>query len=239
MYQDSHLHIEAGTELEKHPSVGRVFLNSTGPDDYQAVIAAGSSAEVLPFFGLHPWKAAEGTSPGSLEETLKTIPAAGIGESGLDAGPAYKPQLQPQLLAFMAQIKLAQTLERPMTIHCVHAWQQLFACLDAAGPLSRPFILHSFYGPGEILERLLKLGAYISISSLSLRNPAKSHRVISRVPMGRLLIETDMIAGTPGFTAVTHLQELKNNYNVASSIFSISESELISRVWENGTVFTN
>jgi hypothetical protein len=48
-----------------------------------------------------------------------------------------------------------------------------------------------------------------------------------------------MISGSPGFSVETHLQELKNTYNVASSIFRIPESDFISKVWENGTVFTN
>lgn len=238
MYLDAHLHIEKGARLILHPAVWRVFLNSTCPDDYPSVASASKSADVISFFGLHPWKVAD-SSIATLEETLASFPAAAIGESGLDSGPAYKAELPDQITAFKVQLKLASKLERPMSIHCVKAWQHLFNCLDEASPLPRPFILHSFYGSAEVLQRLLNYGAYISISSLSLRNPEKSHPVIIQIPTDRLLIETDMISGSAGYTPESHLQELKNNYNVASSIFRIPESELIQRIWENGTVFTN
>lgn len=241
MYQDAHLHIQANTNLDIRPEIGRAFLNSTSSLDYSTVeSAARKSSAVVPFFGLHPWMIdSKSFSEESLTRILNSNVSAGIGECGLDSTSKYRPQLEEQKRLFTLQLKIAVELERPVSIHCVHSWEDLFNCFDQLGPRTQPFILHSFYGSAEILSRLLRYGAYISISSRSLRNPDHSHPVISKVPIERILIETDMISGSPGFSAEIHLQELKNIYNVASSIFRISESEFISKVWENGTIFTN
>jgi TatD DNase family protein len=235
------MHIAADTDFNLHPEIDRVFLNSTSPEDYPAIEASTrKSSAVVPFFGYHPWMARDiSFSDKALIHSLNALPASGIGECGLDSLPEYKPLMDTQLKLFMIQLELSVKLERPLSIHCVHAWQHLFTCLDIIGPLPKPFILHSFYGSKETLSRLLAYGAFISISALSIRNPTKSYPVIAAVPIDRILVESDMISGSPGFSVETHLQELKNTYNVASSIFRIPESDFISKVWENGTVFTN
>ena len=46
LYQDAHLHIQADTEFDIHPEIGRVFLNSTSPNDYSAVESANSNRGV-------------------------------------------------------------------------------------------------------------------------------------------------------------------------------------------------
>ncbi len=241
MYQDAHLHIAFGSALSISTEIGRVFLNSTGPSDYSAVKSASEhSTDVIPFYGLHPWHVRnESFSAQLLSSILKASPSAGIGETGLDSSPQYKPDIGRQLSLFRVQIELASSLARPVSVHCVRSWQLLFNILERHVPLKKPFILHSFYGSKEVLEHLLKYGAYISISSLSLRNPQRSYPVIEAVPLDRLLIESDMICGSKGFSAVSHLQELKNIYNEASGILGISESELAARIWDNGTIFTN
>jgi Tat protein secretion system quality control protein TatD with DNase activity len=90
-----------------------------------------------------------------------------------------------------------------------------------------------------VLKRLLKLGAYISLSELSLGNPDKSFPVISKIPPGRMLIESDLPAGSPGFTSEGYLERLKNTYNTAASILNMGSREFEQRIWDNGTVFTH
>jgi len=241
LYQDAHLHIAADTKLDISSEIGRVFINSTSPEDYRTIGQAScENVKTLAFFGLHPWMTSSRYfSSAQLSAALEACPAAGIGEAGLDLSSKYKAEIDTQAHLFMQQLELAVKLKRTLSIHCVKAWQRLFESLDKIGPLPKPFILHSFYGSIEVLKRLLSYGAYISISSLSVRNPEHSRPVIAGIPLNRLLIESDMAAGSTGFTPENHLQELKKLYNIASSITGLSVNEIGKRVWDNGTVFTN
>ena len=244
-FQDAHLHISSGGSLGTSPRVERIFLNSTSPSDWPYVerAAAGSPspcAGIVPFYGLHPWNSGdESFSMEALRERLISDESAAVGEAGLDSGPRYKAEIVKQTEAFDLQLGLACELRRPVSVHCVRSWQKLFDVIERFAPLPVPFILHSFYGSAEILSRLLRLGAYISVSSLSLRNPERSAPVIAAVPDDRLLIETDHLAGTPSFSADRHLQELINNYNVVAEIRKTPTEKLAEAVWENGTIFTH
>ena len=53
-------------------------------------------------------------------------------------------------------------------------------------------ILHSFSGSPEMADELIKMGWYISFSGvLTFQNAAKLPEVAKRVPLDRMLIETD------------------------------------------------
>jgi TatD DNase family protein len=53
-------------------------------------------------------------------------------------------------------------------------------------------ILHSFSGSPEMADELVKMGWYISFSGvLTFKNAAKLPEVAKRVPLDRMLIETD------------------------------------------------
>jgi TatD DNase family protein len=204
--------------------------------------AAGSDAgtEIKPFIGIHPWFTdSEDRAESKLVNEVKKNSLWGIGECGLDFSPGFKNNRELQIRIFETQLDLSRQYARPLVIHCVKAWEQLFISLKRLMPLSAPFMLHSFYGTSEIIRRLVNLGAYISLSTVSLLNPEKSSKAIISIPDNRLLIETDMTAGSPDFTKSRHLRSLQNNYMSISEIRSIPMNELKSMVWTNGTIFTN
>ena len=243
-YPDMHLHISSSSELNLHPHVSPVFLNATSEKDFNAVEGASEDKRVFPFFGIHPWNADEESGPegkqsNALKIHLDNVHCCGIGECGLDKGPKYKNNIINQREAFENQLRLAFEYGKPLSVHCVQAWGLLLEVISRFAPLPRPLILHSFYGSAEILQRLLKLGAYISLSSLSLRNPVKSSPVIKQIPLNRLLVESDLQIGSKGFSSDMHFQVLRNNYKDVADIKSINETDLVSGVSENGKIFTN
>ena len=243
MYQDAHLHLQRGEDFEKlqlPTGAGRFFINTASYSDFETLKDAALSDRVFPFYGIHPWFA-DGCklSYSTLSDTISGLNATGVGESGLDFSGKYKKSREVQIRVFEYQVKIAAELGLPLSVHCVGACEQLFKSFDRCGPPARPFILHSFYGSAEILQRLLKLGAYISLSELSLKNPEKSFQVISQIPPGRMLIESDLAAGAPGVTATGYLERLENTYDTAASILKMDNGEFEQRIWENGTVFTN
>lgn len=202
---DSHLHLQDArldpwrSEVVEALRSLRVIhwgVNGTGPGDWNAVSdLARHHAEVIPSFGLHPWKvkqAPEGWES-SLRSVLESHPKAGVGEIGLDKWVA-EPTLAVQIPAFLRQLTFANELHRPVTIHCLKAWGtllRLFREHPDCVPL-RGFLLHSFGGPAEMVPALVRLGARFSFSGYFLE-PRKEMvcQTFREIPRDRVLVETD------------------------------------------------
>ena len=199
---DCHLHLQDPRLAETLPGImetvrsldiRHLVVNGTGPDDWEAVEhLAATYPEVIPSFGLHPWKVGSETEGWleDLEERLRRHPAAGVGEIGLDRW-IRGHDLEKQRSAFLAQLKLAERLGRPLSIHCLQAWGSLLEILTDQ-PSGGRFLLHSYGGPVEMVEDFVALGACFSISGYFFR-PDKAGKlaVFDQVPSDRLLVETD------------------------------------------------
>lgn len=199
---DAHLHLQdpafdAVREeiLETLREIGVRFLavNSTGPDDWARVAElAKGCEEVRPFYGVHPWRVGE-LGPGweeGLRARLEADRSAGIGEAGLDRW--IRPHdMATQLSVFAIHLSLAREYRRVLSIHCLRAWGILLERLEQDPP-TRPFLLHSYGGPRELVPRFAELGAYFSISGYFFRED-KAHKlaVFESVPEDRTLLETD------------------------------------------------
>ena len=243
-FPDMHLHMSASEAFKLHEMVHPVFLNAASADDFDAVYKAADSPDIFPFFGIHPWYAdkesvPEGIHIEALKVMLEKAEACGIGECGLDFSGERKANFDIQLTTFKTQLSLSFDFHRTLSIHCVRAWGPMLEILRHYSPLPSPFILHSFYGSEEVLSRLLKLGAYISLSALSLRNPQRTTSVIKSIPSDRILVESDLQVGGADYSDEKHFNILRNNYKTIADIRSVTETELIAGVIENGQVFTD
>lgn len=178
---------------------GRI-LCGTGPADWAALETAASAwPGTVPAFGVHPWFAADAEAhpewPDHLERHCLRRPDAWVGEVGLDGmRTTYAfPDLQERV--FVAQLRLADRLNRPVNLHCVKAWAALVRCLDAhyLGNGPRDFIVHSFSGPHQFVPELAKRGAYFTIGPLaSLHDSPRQRARAALLPLDRLLLESDM-----------------------------------------------
>lgn len=125
-----------------------------------------------------------------------------IGETGLDFYhlPDNVPRddvIKKQTDVFLQHIKLAQEINKAMVIHCRDAYRELAEALrqypDIRGTV------HCFTGTEEEAERLLELGLHIGFTGVITFPPKVSHpeaqerllEAVRRVPLERLLIETD------------------------------------------------
>lgn len=201
---DAHCHLQdarIGREGREETLAGygdmgveRVVVNGTGPEDWGLVAElAERSGRVYPSFGLHPWRV-NGVSSGwreELEVLLERFPEAGVGEIGLDRW-VEGHDLEAQLGAFRWQLELGARLDRAVTIHCLKAWGALRAALEGARLPERGFLLHSYGGPAELVGPLAGLGAYFSFSGyFAWERKAAQRAVFERIPLERLLVETD------------------------------------------------
>lgn len=134
--------------------------------------------------GLHPWHLSEELSPAlSQIERLATLPqVVAIGEAGLDT--ICDTPMWLQIQAFERQALLAQTLGKPLIVHCVRTASEI-AQLRKSYRATVPWIIHGFRGKPSLLRILLQAGCYISYGE---HFNADSLRL---TPPERLLAETD------------------------------------------------
>ena len=176
--------------------IKRCVVNGTCEEDWQDVLELSELFPdlVLPSLGLHPWKAAT-RSPAwdqKLESMLQSASGSVfLGECGLDRW-MKDPDLKAQTEVFTLQLKLATKLNLPLSIHCLRAWGPLLEILRAQPCPARGFLLHSYGGSPELVDELVSLGAYFSFSGPTLApRRQKQRHALNRVPVARLLCETD------------------------------------------------
>jgi TatD DNase family protein len=131
-----------------------------------------------------------------LDEQLGAEEVCALGEIGLDWYRGYGGP-QNQLELFERQLALAEDRGLPVVIHNRQADRELLAVLTRIRP-SRGGILHCFSGAWELARSLMDLGFLISFAgNISYPGAHSLRAVAARVPLDRLLLETDAPYLTP------------------------------------------
>ena len=148
--------------------------------------------------GVHPHSADEFT-PQTLDrirEALTHERMLAIGEIGLDYHYDFSPR-GVQRDCFDAQLALAGALNKPVIIHDREAHGD---CMDLLR-LHRAHlsgVMHCFSASWEIAKECIDLGLYIAFGgALTFKNAVHQWDIASRLPLDRLLIETDCPYMTP------------------------------------------
>jgi TatD DNase family protein len=173
--------------------IAGMVVNGSCEEDWPAVLAlARKHPQVLPSFGCHPWYVRERTRgwKDELVRFLDEVPSA-IGEIGLDRWiEGY--DLPQQEEAFTWQLRLAAERDLPVSIHCLKAWGRMLELLGTGPRPNRGFLLHSYGGPAEMIEPLVKLGAYFSFPGyFAHERKLRQRETFRHIPRDRLLVETD------------------------------------------------
>lgn len=142
---DAHCHLQDPRILNKTPQliataldtgVVRFAVNGVSEKDWNLVKEMGESyPSVIPCFGLHPWFIEERTPNwfNTLKEFFQITPSAAVGEVGLDKGShGKKIDFNDQVQVFRRQLELAKELNRPVSVHCVHAFGDLLEIMKSA-----------------------------------------------------------------------------------------------------------
>ncbi|MDP2876131.1 MAG: TatD family hydrolase [Holophaga sp.] len=165
----------------------------TQESDWDAVLeVAMAHPAVLPMLGLHPWFAYQ-ARPGWLERLAERLqnPCIGLGECGLDFA-IEEPQRELQESAFRGHLRLACDLNRPVSIHCRHAWERLMAIAREEGLPKAGAVIHAFSGSAEMAREAQTLGFYLAFGcSLTNPNNHRAAKALKVVAEDRLLFETD------------------------------------------------
>lgn len=208
---DTHCHLDFVAPADKTEAVvvraraagvEHILVPAISWDNMRAVTAlAEAFPEVYAAVGVHPNSAAA-WQDGRLDELRIAAgheKVVAIGEIGLDY---YwdKTPISTQHRAFAQQLELAAELGLPVIVHNREASADVLRLL-AASPLAggeRPGVLHSFSADWATAEAALAMGFYLGFTGPLTYKKADSLRSIAvRVPLDRLLIETDAPYLTP------------------------------------------
>ena len=115
-----------------------------------------------------------------------------IGEIGLDYYWEKEENLKKeQKDFFVAQLKLADELNLPVSIHARDSIEDVFNLLKENFP-KKGAIMHCFSSSVEMMKRFVELGCYISLGGpVTYKNAETPKKVAFSVPSNRLLVETD------------------------------------------------
>lgn len=171
--------------------------------------------------GIHPWFLNEKEIDEQLSQLAKLAVServVAIGEAGYDSQKG--PDLQLQQMAFEAQATLAETVNKPLIVHCVKGYDELWASRQRIKPRV-PWIIHGFNGSIEQAKQLITGDFYLSLWVKSVLNGSLDS-VISELPLERIFLETDGFAIEP--EAV---------YKKAAQAAGISQAEFAEKIRDN------
>ncbi|MGB9660421.1 MAG: TatD family hydrolase [Moorellaceae bacterium] len=120
-----------------------------------------------------------------------------IGETGLDYYRNLSPRKK-QEEVFRWHLRLARQLNLPVIVHNREAHQDVLRVLREEAHELPGGVMHCFSGSWETARQCLDLGFYISFAGpVTFKNAARLRELVSKIPLDRLLIETDAPYLTP------------------------------------------
>lgn len=126
-----------------------------------------------------------------LEEQLNHPKVVAIGEMGLDYYWENSPR-EVQAEVFRRQIRLARKVKKPIVIHDRDAHEDTVAILREEHAEEVGGVMHCFGGDQAIMEACLQLNFYIGLGGpVTFKNAKLPKEIAQKVPLERLLIETD------------------------------------------------
>jgi len=150
--------------------------------------------------GVHPHDSAR-MAPDTLPQlrTLAQHPSVvAIGECGLDFNRDFSPR-PIQEACFRAQLELAVDLNLPVFLHARDAHDRFMTLLRDYIADLRGAVLHCFTGTADELQECLDHGLHIGITGWICDERRGTHLrpLIKKIPMNRLMLETDAPFLTP------------------------------------------
>ena len=201
----SHIYMIEETPIEKviknaqNNGVSKIIVPSAYPKDIDIVMELIQKYDnIYGLLGVHPSEARDWTDDliDKIKSYSKNKKIVGIGEIGLDYywDKSFN-ELQKEI--FIKQIKLANELNLPISIHDREAHKDTFDILKEYNKNST-IIMHCFSGSLDFAKECVKAGFYLAIGGVvTFKNAVKIKEVAKWIPIERLLLETDAPYLTP------------------------------------------
>lgn len=169
------------------------------PSSERALELAGRYTVCYAAVGIHPHEASSATDAAMdrVRELAREDKVVAVGEIGLDYYYEHSSRdLQKEVLE--RHIDLARELGLPVIVHDRDAHSDVVEVLRRSGAREVGGVMHCFSGSWEVARECLNLGFYVSFGGpITFKNARRPREVAARVPLDRLLIETDAPYLTP------------------------------------------
>jgi len=204
MIFDTHCHLNSeelyqrlDEVLESAKKVGVNKFLVIGWDKESSLLAvelANKYPEIYAAIGFHPTDI-DGVSEEDFNDVMSHIndpKVVAVGEIGLDYHWVKDPiQREKQKEWFIKQINFANEHHKPISIHNREAFEDCLKILKEHRP-QYSGVMHCYSGSVELLKDVLDLGLYIGLDGpLTFTNAKTPKEVCEKVPLDRLLVETD------------------------------------------------
>jgi len=102
------------------------------------------------------------------------------------------PEPEIQKACFRRMLQLARALGLPINVHSREAAQDTYDLIVEEHAYKNSGIIHCFGYPVEMAERFVKLGMYVGVGGVvTFKNARKLKEVVERIPIERIVLETD------------------------------------------------
>jgi TatD DNase family protein len=211
MLIDSHAHIQ-GKEYadEREAIIARacqagvekiIAVGGAGDmtSNAEAVALAESFPNIYATVGMHPHDAKDvgAKDLAKLKELAAHPKVVAVGETGLDYYYSHSPH-DVQRRVFGQLIQMARETDLPIVVHERDAAQEAAELLRSEGSGKLRGVIHCFTGNYEAACAYLDLGFYLSFTGIiTFKNAEPLREVVQKVPLERMLVETDSPFLTP------------------------------------------
>ncbi|MDI6605316.1 MAG: TatD family hydrolase [Thermoanaerobacteraceae bacterium] len=201
MLVDSHAHLEDEKfnddreEIIKRCQKELTFLINVGSniDTSKKSIELSKKYDfIYASVGIHPqYSQHEINKINMIEEFAKNKKVVAIGEIGLDYH-YEEPAKEFQKQVFTEHIRLAKKLKLPVIIHDREAHKDVLEIIKKEWDKELKGVFHSYSGSVEMAFQCIEMNFYISLAGpVTFKNARKTVEVAEKIPIDKLLIETD------------------------------------------------
>lgn len=245
-FVDSHCHInfpelaagmDSVLERMRENEVASALCVSVNLEDFPQVLAiAEQHANIFASVGVHPdYEGVEDPGVSRLVELARHPKVIAIGETGLDYF-RLKGDLEWQRERFRNHIRAARESGKPLIIHTREAAADTLRIMAEERAMESSGVMHCFTETWEVAEAALTMGFYISFSGIvTFKNARQIKEVAQRVPLDRILIETDApyLAPVPHRGKLNQPAFVKHVAEEIATLRGISLDEVGTRTSEN------
>ncbi|MEO6976292.1 MAG: TatD family hydrolase [Gallionella sp.] len=212
---DSHCHInfpglaenmgDVLAQMQQNEVVSALCVSVNLADFPQVLALAEQHPHIYASVGVHPdHEGAEEPDVARLVDLAQHPKVVAIGETGLDYF-RLKGDLEWQRERFRTHIRAAHESGKPLIIHTREAAADTLRIMKEENAAEVRGVMHCFTETWEVAEAALAMGFYISFSGIvTFKNAKQIKEVAQRVPLERILIETD----SPYLAPVPHRGKL-------------------------------
>lgn len=204
MLVDSHCHLPLCTKADEtaaqlienarklgvvHMLCVSVDLESLG----QILDLARSYPSISATVGVHPnSEVAVEPTPDQLTDLASDVSVVAIGETGLDYYRGMGVDLEWQRERFRVHVAAAKKAGKPLVVHSREAKEDVISILQQEKAQEVRGVMHCFVDDYDTARQALDLGFYISFSGIvTFKNARAVQDVAKKIPLDRLLVETD------------------------------------------------